>query len=110
MIMKSRPLMFFFALCAFTVTVQASEVEEAIQQGLSAYKSGDFSTAVSQLDYAATLIRQEKAGKITAVFPSALAGWEAEEAESNSAGGMMMGGGITANRLIAKGRRAFLFN
>ena len=88
------------------MTVQASEVEEAIQQGLSAYKSGDFSTAVSQLDYA-TLIRQERQVKLPPVFLSALAGWEAEEAESNSAGGgMMMEAGLPTE-LIAKGRRAF---
>ncbi len=96
-------------LCALCVavfaplSVYAGEIEDAIQEGLSAYKSGDLTTAAAQLDYAATLIRQAKAGKITAVFPEPFPGWEADQAESNSAGGMMMGGGITANRSYSKG-------
>jgi len=97
-----RKLALIFTL-VFSVNVFADEVSDAISEGLNHYKKGDLTNAAAQLDYAATLIRQQKAGKITAVFPDPMAGWTAEEAESNSAGGMMLGGGITANRSYYKG-------
>lgn len=94
---------FAAAVLVLSLNLSADEISDAISEGLANYKKGDLSAAVSQLDYAATLIRQQKAGKITAVFPEPLAGWNADKAESNSAGGMMMGGGITATRSYYKG-------
>lgn len=92
------------AIFVFTpVIASADEVTEAISEGLSHYKKGDLSSAASQLDYAATLVRQQKAKTITAVFPAPLGGWTADDASSESAGAMMMGGGITANRAYYKG-------
>ena len=101
--MKALKLLSIFSLVFSSFTLMADEVSDAINEGMAHYKKGDLSAAASQLDYAATLIRQQKAGKVTAVFPEPLAGWRAEKAESNSAGGMMMGGGITASRNYQKG-------
>ncbi|MDO3384756.1 hypothetical protein QWI17_02765 [Gilvimarinus sp. SDUM040013] len=91
--------------CALTLPAAslADEVTDAVDEAISAYKDGQLTEAVSQLDYAAGLIRQQKAEGILAVFPDPLSGWSAEDAESQSAGGMMMGGGITANRTYNKG-------
>lgn len=85
------------------VSVSGDEVTDAIEEARQYYNSGDLSGAASQLDYASSLIRQKKAGTVVAVFPEPLEGWEAEEAESEAAGAMFMGGGITASRVYRKG-------
>ena len=95
------PIVFFAsALCQ---SVSADEVTDAIDEAVASYKAGDFSNAAAQLDYAASLVREQKAGAVLAVFSDPLDGWTAEEAESNSAAGMFMGGGITASRRYSKG-------
>ncbi|HEY7884638.1 MAG TPA: hypothetical protein VIC08_06770 [Cellvibrionaceae bacterium] len=80
----------------------ADDVTDAINEGISAYKEGAYSKAASQLEYAASLVRQKKAEEILAVFPDALSGWTASEAKSESAGAAMFGGGITASRSYSK--------
>ncbi|UTF59944.1 hypothetical protein [Gilvimarinus sp. DA14] len=82
---------------------QADDITDAVDEAMSAYKEGELSEAVSQLDYAAGLIRQQKAEAIKAVFPKPLSGWQASEIDSEAAGGMMMGGGISAEREYSKG-------
>ncbi|MDO3383696.1 hypothetical protein [Gilvimarinus algae] len=96
---------FALALCASLLAAPAlaDDITDAVDEAMAAYKDGKLSEAVSQLDYAAGLIRQQKAEAIKAVFPKPLSGWSGSEAESQSAGGMMMGGGITANRNYTKG-------
>lgn len=96
------PALAAIALSLASSSLYADEVTDAVDEGLSAYKSGDLSTASSQLDYASGLIRQQKAESIKVVFPNALSGWEASEVESESSGGMM-GAGISANREYYKG-------
>ncbi|WP_339898347.1 hypothetical protein [uncultured Gilvimarinus sp.] len=96
------PALAAIALSLASSSLYADEVTDAVDEGLSAYKSGDLSTASSQLDYASGLIRQQKAESIKVVFPNALGGWEASEVESESSGGMM-GAGISANREYYKG-------
>ncbi|GAA3961363.1 hypothetical protein [Allohahella marinimesophila] len=98
-----RALFIAVGLALTPAAATADEITEAIDTGLSAYKDGDMSTAASQLDYASTLIRQKKAEQITAVFPDPMSGWEAEDAESESSGAAMFGGGISANRSYRKG-------
>ena len=101
--MKRFTLASAITLGLLALPTLADEVTDAIKEGSDAYKDGNYSEAASQLDYASGLIRQKKAEAITAVFPDALSGWTASEASSESAGGMMMGGGITANRSYDKG-------
>lgn len=93
------------ALSAILLTPfsQADEITDAVDEAMSAYKEGELSEAVSQLDYAAGLIRQQKAEAIKAVFPKPLSGWDATDIESEATGGMMMGGGISAEREYTKG-------
>ena len=102
--MKSYPTLVLF-LCSFfaATSLWGDEVTDAIDEAVASYKSGDYSNAASQLDYASALVRQMKAVGVVEVFCDALPGWTAEEAESNSAGAMMMGGGITAERSYRKG-------
>jgi len=88
-------------LLLFAGNLHADDILEAIDEGVSAYKKGELSEAVSQLDYASGLIRQKKAEAIKAVFPDALNGWQAGVTKSESAGGIL-GGGISANRQYKK--------
>ena len=90
------------AAAAFSFSAFGDEVTDAIDEATKAYKDGDLSTAAAQLDYASSLVRQKKAGTVVAVFPDALEGWTAEDADSNAAAGMFMGGGITASRRYTK--------
>ena len=80
----------------------SDEITDAIEEATASYQKGDFSNAVAQLDYASALIRQMKAEGVVAVFCEPLDGWTAEPATSNAAGGMMMGGGIMAERTYRK--------
>jgi hypothetical protein len=95
----------FGALLTLTIStsyVYASEVDEAIATATKHYKAGEYSQAAAQLDYASTLIRQEKGEQVKNVFPAAPAGWQAEEAESEVTAAAMFGGGISASRSYSK--------
>ncbi|MGI3004185.1 hypothetical protein ACRTDJ_14030 [Shewanella algae] len=97
--MKPSNLLLVASL-ALAAPLQAAEdpaVAEAIEAGLQHYRKGELSQASSQLDYAATLIRQQRAAEVVGVFPEPLPGWQADEPSSDS-GGMMLGGGINASR------------
>jgi hypothetical protein len=89
---------FLIAVLASAANARADEVEDAIQEGLAAYKSEDYSGAASSLDYAAQLIRQKKGGELESVFPEPLDGWTADDASSEGTAAAMFGGGVTASR------------
>lgn len=80
-----------------TPLVIADEVEDAIHEGQRLYKEGRLTEAASQLSYAAQLISQQKGDRLAELLPAPLKGWEAQEAQSNTAG-QMFGGGITVTR------------
>lgn len=80
----------------------ADEVEEEINSALDAYRQGDYSVAISSLDFAAQQIRQIKAGQTEKIFPDPLPGWRAESPESSAMGGAFMGGMITTSRRYTK--------
>ena len=76
----------------------ADEVMDAINEGIQAYKAGEYANAAGQLDYAAQLIRQLKGAQIRDFLPKPLAGWTGEEATSEAAGAALFGGGVSAER------------
>jgi hypothetical protein len=98
----SAKLLLITLISVFNFTALADEITDAIAQGLSKYQKGDLSASTAQLDYASTLIKQRKAEQILTVFPEPLSGWTAEDAESEAAGSMMFGGGISANKTYIK--------
>src|SRR5690606_40271200 len=53
-------LSFFMGSSLWTL---ADDVTDAIDDGISAYKKGAYSEAASQLEYAASLVRQKKADR-----------------------------------------------
>ncbi len=88
---------------AWTSGLHAEEVTEAINEALQNYKDGNYSEAVSNLNYASQLIQQKKGEGLMTLLPAPLKGWTAEEASSQAVGAVMLGGGVTAERRYSKG-------
>ena len=74
------------------------EVLRSISEGTDFYKNGEYGEAATSLNYAVQLIQQKKGEVLTQVLPEPLEGWTAQEAQSQSAGAAMFGGGINAER------------
>jgi len=92
------------AMAAVLVTASvADDVTETIDEALAAYKKGDYTQAVEDLNYAAELIRQKKGENLKDYLPAPLEGWKASEAESQTAGAAMMGGGTVVQRRYTRG-------
>ncbi|KUM53378.1 hypothetical protein [Rheinheimera sp. EpRS3] len=85
-------------LSCLNLSASASEIDEAITAATKHYKAGELSQAIAQLDYASTLIRQEKGEQVKLAFPAAPSGWQAQDASAEVAGAAMFGGGISASR------------
>ncbi len=83
--------------------VNADDVESAIQEGLAAYKKGEFTEAAQSLSYASQLIQQKKGEQLQALLPKPFAGWESDGPQSQSAAAAMFGGGVTAEAEYYKG-------
>lgn len=81
----------------------ADEVEESVEQAMDLYKKGQAQQAITQLEYAAQLIRQQRGEGLKGFLPAALSGWKAEDAESQTAGAAMFGGGTSVSREYSKG-------
>ncbi len=92
--MRSIPILLIAILLALPAL--ADEVTDAVDEGLAAYKAGNYSEAASNLEYAAALIKELKGEKIGVVFPDARQGWEKGEVETAAAGASMFGGGVSA--------------
>ena len=80
-----------------------ADIKEVISEAAQAYESGQLSHAAAQFDYAATLIRQQQAGELGALFPEPLVGWTAKEADSQAGSAAFFGGGVNASREYHKG-------
>jgi hypothetical protein len=78
--------------------VHADEIVDQINEAIKMYEAGDYAGAVSELEFAATQIRQLQAGEISNALPQPLPGWKAEDIETSAMSGAMMGGGVTAGR------------
>jgi hypothetical protein len=87
--------LFLIAMCIFLAAiipghVIADDVTDQINEGLKAYEKKDFGTAVMEAE------------GLTAFLPAPLSGWEANDADSSSAGSAMFGGGSNASRTYTK--------
>jgi hypothetical protein len=90
------------AALAFSGPAVADEIEDSIEEALGAYRNKDFSAAKQALDYASQLIAQKNAEGLSSALPEPLAGWKAEEVETQDAAAAMFGG-IRAARTYEKG-------
>lgn len=87
----------------FSTSAIADDVTDYINEALQFYKEGQYSEAVSSLNFAEQLIQQKKSTGLEAFLPEPLKGWEAEAATSQAASSAMLGGGISAERQYNKG-------
>jgi hypothetical protein len=85
------------------IPVFADDITESISEALESYNNGDFTEAVSTLNYAAQLIQQKKGGNLESLLPEPLTGWTAEEASSQAMGAGMFGA-VTVERDYTKGQ------
>ena len=76
---------FIFSLLFSFHSVSANEVKEAINDAQKSYAKGELSEATTKLNYASSLIRQEKSQLIIKALPKPLAGWEEDEADLQDA-------------------------
>ena len=83
--------------------VFADEVTDAITQGLDYYKKGNYSEAMSSLNFAAQKIGQIKADSLKVLIPKPLSGWTGEEIVSQAAGTARFGGGLSVEGRYRKG-------
>lgn len=89
-------------LTVFAGLAYGDDITTSISEALEYYKNGDYTEAVSSLNYAAQLIQQKKGGSLESFLPDPLEGWTAEDTTSQaSAAGMF--GGVTAERRYDKG-------
>ena len=95
------PLTILMALL-LAAPVLADEIEEQLQTAIELYKEGNITGALEELEFATAQLRQKKAENMGALFPEPLAGWKAEEFESQSMGQAAFGGGITVSRRYIK--------
>lgn len=97
------PAVFCFLCFVFATTAAADDVTDYINEALEFYKDGQYSEAVSSLNFAEQLIQQKKSSGLEAFLPEPLKGWDAKAATSQAAGSAMLGGGISAERQYNKG-------
>lgn len=105
--MHPRALTRFIATALVAVTfaaasLKADEITDLLKKAGSDYESGNYSEAISSLDYAGQLIRQKKGEGLLKLLPEAQKGWTAEEPTSESTSGAMFGGMVAVERRYQK--------
>ena len=98
----------FAVAIAFTASIGcanawADDVTDAIAEATAAYEEGDLAYAKESLEFASQLIGQMKTGTLAGLLPEPLDGWEGNEAETETVGAAMFGGGSTVSRSYTKG-------
>lgn len=96
-------LVFPMIIFGFSTTALADDVEDYINEALKYYKDGQYTEAVTSLNFAGQMIQQKKSSGLEGFLPAPLSGWKAEAATSQAAAAAMMGGGISAEREYNKG-------
>ena len=96
----------FVVLLSFSLPAMSKAGEDpvmkTIDEAVQHYRDGQFTAAVTSLDYASQMIRQKKGEVLEKLLPEPLAGWSAEHADSKAMGAAMFGGATTAERRYIK--------
>ena len=98
-----KKLILLVVLASLATGAVADDVMDWINDGIEAYKSEDYSEAITNLEYAAQLIRQMKGDALTDVMPEPLSGWKQVESEGTAMGAAMFGGATGASARYEKG-------
>lgn len=86
------------AALALSVCVQADPVTDQIDKAKALYQEGKFSQALQELQFAAAQVGDRIAEIYIESLPAPLAGWKADEPESQTAAMALVGGGISVKR------------
>jgi hypothetical protein len=76
----------------------ADEVEDQVDLGKQLYQEEDYRGAVEELQYAISQIQEKLNEEYMALLPEPLEGWRADEAQAQTAGMAMLGGGTQISR------------
>ncbi len=87
----------------FSTSLPADDISDTLKEAMVSYEKGDYVQTREDLVYAMELLKQKKGDSIKSLLPDALAGWKAEEANAETAGAGMFGGGSTVSRIYTKG-------
>jgi len=90
--------MVLIIMVSWSHSVCADEITDQIKEALELYEKGNFSEAVSNLNFAVGQIQQKQAAGLKGVFPDPLEGWKAKESTGEFAPAAFMGGGVSASR------------
>jgi len=102
--MKKSTICVLSILCATVIpSLNADEITDAIDEGAGYYKDGNYTEAVSSLNYAVQLINQKASQQLGEFFPEAPDGWEMAEPQYQSAGISIFGGGNSAEASYTNG-------
>jgi len=106
--MSKITTLFLAAVCLVSLTAAslADEITDQIDKGKSLYSAQKYSPAIQELNFAVGQIQNKLADLYKTALPNASAGWEADDAESQSAGLAFMGGGISVKRHFYKNEGA----
>ena len=109
--MKRKKMMLLVGILyifAFSVSVNADEVVDSINEALEHYKNKDHKAASQNLDYASQLIGQKRAEWLQEGLPEPLKGWEAGEPKSETLTALFLGGGVSAECRYTKDSSSIL--
>lgn len=81
---------------ALPTTAFADEIEDALNAALEAYRDGDATFALEELDFARAKLQEMKADALTGFLPEPPSGWRREVDDDMGAGMAMLGGGSGA--------------
>jgi hypothetical protein len=92
-------------LGSFPEVVPADVVTDVVIEALQQYEQGQLSSAADNLEFAAGLVRQQKAEVMKAILPKPLSGWEVEESLSTMMAAASYGGGTAVQRVFQQGEK-----
>ena len=86
------------ALLTLAAAARADEVTDQLDAARKAYASGDLRSAVDTLNFAVAKIREQETARLLTMLPAPLAGWQADPAQSQTAGLASMIAGVNLTR------------
>ncbi len=86
------------ALLTLAAAAWADEVTDQLSTAREAYETGDLRNAVNRLNFAVAKIQEQETARLLNLLPAPLAGWQADPAQSETAGIVSMIAGTNLTR------------
>lgn len=98
MFMTRRIVLSLAGALMFSSLTLADEVTDQLDTARQAYESGELRSAVDSLNFAIAKIQEQMTGRLLLLLPEPLEGWQADPAQSESAGLATMIAGTSLSR------------